>query len=131
MRQFTRYTEMYLVGDATPNGWDLGNATPMTQDATDPDIFTWSGHLNSGELKFSADKQDDWNGAWFMATSEGEAPTGEVQKVIFINKSDNACQEEYKDISTGGVDLKWKVTEAGDYTIILNQLLEEVTIRKN
>ena len=131
MRQFTRYTEMYLVGDATPTGCDLGNATPMTQDATDPDIFTWSGHLNSGDLKFSADKQDDWNGAWFMATSEGEAPTGEVQKVIFINKSDNACQEEYKDISTGGVDLKWKVTEAGDYTIILNQLLEEVTIRKN
>ena len=30
---------MYLVGDAAPSGWDLGNATPMT--ATDsPYIFT-------------------------------------------------------------------------------------------
>lgn len=131
MRKFTRYTAMYLVGDATPNGWDLGNATPMKQDASNPDIFTWSGHLNTGEFKFSADKQDDWNGAWFMAASEGAAPTGEVQKVIFINKSDNACQEEYKDLSTGGVDLKWKVTEAGNYTITLNQLLEEVVIKKN
>ena len=53
MTLFTPYTEMYMVGDATPNGWDLGNATPMTQDASDPNIFTWSGHLNAGEMKFS------------------------------------------------------------------------------
>lgn len=91
---------MFLVGDATPNGWDLGNATPMTQDAADPNIFTWTGNLNVGEMKFSADKQDDWNGAWFMPDTENAAATGSVQRMIFINKSDNACQEEYKDLST-------------------------------
>lgn len=90
MRLFTPYTEMYLVGDATPAGWDIANATPMTQDAADPNIFTWTGHLNEGELKFTADRQADWNGAWFMATVENEAPTGTTQKVIFINKSDNS-----------------------------------------
>ena len=131
MRLFTPYTAMFMVGDATPNGWDLGNATPMTQDASDPNIFTWSGRLNAGEMKFSPDKQDDWNGAWFLATSEGEAPTGTTQKVIFINKSDDTCQEQYKDISIGGVDLKWRITEAGNYTVTLNQLLEEVTIVRN
>jgi hypothetical protein len=131
MRQFTPFSEMYLVGNATPNGWNLADATPMTMDAANPNVFTWSGHLNVGELKFSADKQDDWNGAWFMAASDGENPTGAVQKVIFINKSDNACQEQYKDLSTGGIDLKWKITEAGNYTITLDQLLEEVTISKN
>ena len=131
MRLFTPYPEMFLVGDATPNGWDLGNATPMTQDAADPNIFTWTGNLNVGEMKFSADKQDDWNGAWFMPDTENAAATGSVQRMIFINKSDNACQEEYKDLSTGGVDLKWKITEAGSYTITLNQLLDEVIIKKN
>lgn len=130
MRLFTPYSQMYLVGDATPNGWDLGNATPMTQDASDPNIFTWTGNLKQGEFKFSADKKDDWNGAWFMSTSENEAPTGEIQKVLFIDKSDKGCQEQYKDLSTGGIDLKWKVTEAGKYTITLNQLLEEVVIVK-
>ncbi len=40
-------------------------------------------------------------------------------------------REEYKDLSTGGVDLKWKITEAGSYTITLNQLLDEVIIKKN
>ncbi len=131
MTLFTPYTEMYMVGDATPNGWDLGNATPMTQDASDPNIFTWSGHLNAGEMKFSPDKQDDWNGAWFLAASDGEAPTGTTQKVIFINKSDDGCQEQYKDISVGGVDLKWRITDAGNYTVTLNQLLEEVVIARN
>lgn len=131
MRLFTPYTEMYLVGDATPNGWDLGNATPMTQDASDPNVFTWTGRLNTGEMKFSPDKQDDWNGAWFLAASDGETPTGTVQKVIFINKSDDSCQEEYNDISVGSVDLKWRITEAGNYTVTLNQLLEEVTIVRN
>ena len=131
MTLFTPYTEMYMVGDATPNGWDLGNATPMTQDASDPNIFTWSGHLNAGEMKFSPDKQEDWNGAWFLAASDGEAPTGTTQKVIFINKSDDGCQEQYKDISVGGVDLKWRITDAGNYTVTLNQLLEEVVIARN
>lgn len=131
MNLYTPYTEMYLVGDATPNGWELDNATPMTQSTADPNIFTWSGYLNTGELKFSADRQSDWNGAWFMATGENESPTGVPQRVLFINKSDNACQEQYKDISVGNLDFKWRVTEAGNYTITLNQLLEEVTIARN
>lgn len=131
MRLFTPYTEMYLVGDATPNGWDLGNATPMTVDASNPNIFTWTGNLTDGELKFSADRKDDWNGAWFMASSENASPTGTVEKTLFIDKSDDYLKGQYTSISVGDVDLKWKITEAGSYTITLNQLLEEVTIVKN
>lgn len=130
MQLFNPYPEMYLVGDATPSGWDISNATPMTRDAADPNVFTWSGYLNTGELKISADRKSDWNGAWFMATSENAAPTGVKQQVLFIDKSSSACQEQYKDISVGGIDLKWKITEPGDYTITLNQLLEEIVIAK-
>lgn len=130
MQEFTPYTEMYLVGDATPNGWDLVNATPMNVDMTNPNIFTWTGHLNAGEIKFSADKKDDWNGAWFLADTDGKTPTGTVEKVVFIDKSSTACADQYKDIVVGGVDMKWKITEAGNYTITLNQLLEEVTFTK-
>ena len=50
---------VYLVGDA-PNGWDIGNATPM-ESTDNPNIFTWSGNLKGGELKFTLDKQNDWN----------------------------------------------------------------------
>lgn len=131
MRPFTPYTEMYLVGSATPGGWDLGNATPMTVDPANPDVFTWTGQLVEGEMKISADRQSDWNGAWFMATSENAGPTGTVQKTVFIDKSDNGLAEQYPDIAIGDIDLKWVISEAGTYTITLNQLLEEITITKN
>lgn len=128
---FEPYTTMYIVGDATPKGWDIGNATPMTVDPSDPNIFTWTGHLNTGELKFTADKKSDWMGAWFLATEENMALTpGVTQKVLFIDKSSADCKAQYLDIAVGDVDRKWKVTEAGTYTITLNQLTQEVTFTK-
>ena len=131
MRPFTPYTEMYLVGSATPGGWDLGSGTPMTVDPSNPDVFTWTGRLTEGEMKISADLQSDWNGAWFMAASANAAPTGTIEKTIFIDKSDNGLAEQYPDIAIGDVDLKWVISEPGTYTITLNQLLEEITITKD
>lgn len=131
MRPFTPYTEMYLVGSATANGWDLANATPMTVDPSNPNIFMWTGNLQAGELKFSADKQSDWNGAWFLASSENAEPTGTVEKTIFVDKSDDSFKNQYPDIAVGDVDRKWNITQPGSYTITLNQLLEEVSIVHN
>lgn len=129
MSEFTPYSMIYLVGDATPNGWDLGNATPM--EATEsPFVFTWTGNLTAGELKFSCDKQDDWNGAWFMSAKASAEPTGDVEPMLFIDKSSDACKAQYLDIAIGGVDQKWKITTAGTYTITLNQLEETISIVK-
>ena len=130
MREFVPYDMIYLVGDATPNGWDLGNATPMM--ATDnPYVFTWIGNLTAGELKFSCDKKSDWNGAWFMnASGNGVAPTGEVENTLFIDKSDDYLKSQYLDFSIGDVDQKWKITSAGRYAITLNQLDETISIVK-
>ena len=41
---------IYMVGDATPAGWTIGDATPM-QTTDNPYVFTWKGTLNAGELK--------------------------------------------------------------------------------
>lgn len=130
MREFTPYEMIYLVGDATPNGWDLGNATPMTATES-PYIFTWKGTLNAGEVKFSCDKQDDWNGAWFMnATGNDIAPTGETEKMLFINKNDDYLKSQYLDVNVGDLDQKWKISAAGTYTITLNQLEETIQFVK-
>ena len=51
MTEFTPYTGIYMVGDATPNGWSVDNATAMT--AVDAYTFTWTGNLTAGELKFT------------------------------------------------------------------------------
>lgn len=131
MREFTPYEMIYLIGDATPGGWSMDDATAMTADASDPYTFTWTGSLGTGELKFTCDKQSDWNGAWFLASEDGKAPTGGEEQMLFIDKSSADCAAQYKDISVGGVDQKWKVQEAGTYTITLNQLTEKITIAKN
>ena len=129
MSEFTPYSMIYLVGDATPNGWDLGNATPMVATES-PFVFTWTGNLTAGELKFSCDKQDDWNGAWFMSAKASAEPTGDVEPMLFIDKSSDACKAQYLDIAIGGIDQKWKITTAGTYTITLNQLEETISIVK-
>lgn len=130
MREFTPYSMIYLVGDAAPSGWDLDNATAMT--ATDsPYIFTWTGTLNAGELKFSCDKQSDWMGAWFLCGNGNDIePTGQTEKALFIDKSDDYLKAEYKDVDISGIDQKWKITTSGTYKITLNQLEETVSIVK-
>jgi len=130
MREFTPYQMIYLVGDATPNGWDLANATAM-ESTESPYVFTWTGKLNAGELKFSCDKQSDWNGAWFMSAKEDAQPTGEEEHMLFIDKSDDTFKSQYLTIDVGGLDYKWKITSSGTYTIKLDQLNETITISKN
>jgi hypothetical protein len=97
----------------------------------DPMFFTWTGNLQAGELKFSLDKQSDWNGAWLMCAAGNDvAPTGSEEHALLINKSDEYQKEQYPDCNIGDVDQKWKITSSGTYTITVNQLKETVTIVK-
>ena len=129
MSEFTPYEMIYLVGDASPAGWSIGNATPMTA-GQDAYTFTWEGELKKGELKFTCDKKSDWSGAWFMASEANKAPTGEVERMLFIDKSSDDCKNQYLDVNVGSLDIKWKITEPGTYTIVLDQLAETVSITK-
>ena len=130
MRPFTPYAGLYLVGEATPNGWSLDNATPMTKSVDSPCIFTWSGTLKTGEMKISCDKQTDWNGDWFMADKDGKTPTGEVETALFVTKSDAELSSMYPDADLGGLDYKWNIQEAGSYQITIDQLKETISIVK-
>ena len=42
---------LYMVGNATPNGWDIDNPTPFEATGEDPLVFTWQGNLLAGEMK--------------------------------------------------------------------------------
>jgi PTS system glucitol/sorbitol-specific IIC component len=113
---------IYLVGDATPNGWDLGNATPMVATES-PFVFTWTGNLTAGELKFSCDKQDDWNGAWFMSAKASAEPTGDVEPMLFIDKSSDACKAQYLGIAIGGVVSKFYAAGRETIDITIKSIL--------
>lgn len=114
---FTPFAGIYLVGDATPNGWDIANATVMNTVAGNPYKFTWTGNLSAKELKFSCDRKSDWNGAFFLATTAGANPSGSDEQMLFSNPGSNP-------------DNKWNITQAGTFTIELDQLQEIVKFTK-
>ena len=130
MREFVPYECIYLVGSACSAGWDLSNAVPMNVDASNPYILTWEGGLNEGELKFTCDKKSDWNGAWFLADKGGKNPTGEQERLLFVDKSDEWFKSQYLEIGIGDIDQKWQIPSAGTYSITLDQLNETVSIVK-
>lgn len=130
MTEFIPYEMIYLVGSAAPCDWNISDATPMIADDSDAYTFTWEGELKEGELKFACDRQSDWNGAWFLAPESDKTPNGETERMLFIDKSNNEFANQYIEISVGGIDQKWKITETGTYKITLNQLKETVSIVK-
>lgn len=120
MSVFTPFETLYLVGDATPSGWSIDNATAMTK--VDDYNFSWTGPLTAGDMKITCDKKGDWMGAWFMSATNSEGPTGSEQMMTFVDKAN--------DPKMADVDRKWKITQAGTYIITGNQLTETITIAK-
>jgi len=115
---FTPYTALWMVGDATPNGWNIDNPTAMTPVAGDPYTFTYSGPLSVGEFKIPV-KTGDWGCDYFRpdmnhpALTDGSAP--------FVPHGGGTADAN---------DYKWSITAAGNYTITFNQLYETISIVK-
>jgi len=95
------YSQLWLVGDATPNGWDIDNATSLTKDAADPFIFSYTGPLTAGEFKIPTEK--NWDGKFYR-------PVANHQSL-----SDTKVQ-----LNAGDPDNKWQITTAGNYKITLD-----------
>jgi hypothetical protein len=100
------FTEMFMVGDATPNGWDIGNATAMVQDENNPFIFRYDGVLVTGDFKFPVNRNTDWSQDMFMKGSDSTMV--------------------YRHIGGESDDSKWHIYESGWYTLVLD--LENMTL---
>jgi hypothetical protein len=109
---FTPPAQLWLVGDATPNGWDIANATPMTVSATNPTIFTYTGPFTAGEFKIATAK--DFNAPFYRPTTDHPA------------LSVTAVQ-----LSAGSPDNKWQITgaTAGSHTLTLDTFNMTITIK--
>lgn len=110
---FTPYSQIWMVGDATPVGWNIDNPHPLTPDPVDPYIFTYTGPMLVGEFKFPL-ATGNWGADFFMPE---------------INHQ-NLGSRRVKFVPGGNPDNKWKITEPGNYKITLNQLKETIDIVK-
>lgn len=107
------YSNLYLVGDATPGGWDLGSATELTVDADNPAVFTWEGSLTAGNFKV-ATQTDEFGGGhdWIHPSDPDQSLTATSIAVV-------AAEE-------GATDYQWSVAEEATYRIRID--LESQTI---
>lgn len=102
------YTALYLVGSATPGGWDLPNASMLKQDASNPVVYSGTVTLTAGEFKLCVNTQ-----------------TGYGQTFYQVDPSD-ATKMKF-----GGDDNKWQITEAADYDITANVKDLTISIKKH
>ncbi len=100
-------TTLYMVGDATPNGWDIGNPTPLQATDADPLVFGWEGELHTGELKLCLT-----TGSWDAPFIRPQVNATEIGK--------NAILDAKFAMHAGDPDDKWRVTDAGKYRLMFN-----------
>lgn len=110
---YTPYPNIYMVGDATPAGWNIDNPVPLTKESDY--IFTWTGPLTAGEFKFPI-ATGDWTTGYFMP--------------YFADESITSTLMTFR--PTGSPDMKWRVKpeEEGTYKITLDQLRHSISIVK-
>ncbi len=98
---------LYMVGDATPNGWSIDTPTPLTVSEEDPLVFTWEGALNAGEMKLCL-TTGSWDAPFIRPVNAGEEiGRGGVAETAFT-------------MHAGDPDNKWKITDAGIYGLRFN-----------
>ena len=95
-----RAQELYMVGNATPNGWDAQRAQYMRQDAEDQSLFTYEGVLNRGEFKLLL-KPGEWLPCYVRNAEDST-------KMVY-----RATEEDYP-------DCKWWISKKSNYRIEAN-----------
>lgn len=103
------YSELYIVGSAAPNGWDISQATQLVQDVKNPYIFTYTGVLVPGEFKFPVNRNTNWGQDMYMRVDD---------KTMYLHKG-----------GTSGDD-KWTITKKGFYILTLNLMDNTIDIHR-
>ena len=92
---------VYIVGDATPNGWSIDAPTQLTKQSEH--VFVYEGNLSKGELKACLQ-----TGSWDVA----------FIRPAFANcKIDKNGVESPDFVFTASPDDKWRVEEEGRYRL--------------
>jgi hypothetical protein len=109
------FTELYMVGDASPSGMDIANPEPFMQNPDNSSIFTYEGYFSPGEFKISTFTGDWCDGEWLNPSQANQDITGTD---FIITKG---CD---------GPDNKWIITEEteGRYTITIDFVTSSISI---
>jgi len=104
---------LFIVGSAAPNGWDISQATALTKDPDDSNIFSYDGILVPGEFKFPVNRNTDW-----------------AQDMVMKDTVNDG--KFYLHIGGEADDSKWEIAEgdSGSYHIVLDFVTMTIDIKK-
>ncbi|MGM9842266.1 MAG: SusF/SusE family outer membrane protein [Candidatus Limisoma sp.] len=101
------HTALWLVGSATPGGWNLGDGTMLTPKTDNPTVFSGMVELVEGEMKIAVNSQTGYEQTFYQRDTTNDA------KMVF-----------------GGDDNKWNITQAGKYTVTVDVVNMSISIIK-
>lgn len=110
------FSQIYIVGDASPSGWDVNNPKAFTQNPNNPFIFTYEANLTQGNFKILAGAKGDFCGEWYRPLTDGQALSSTAVE------QNSGCT----------VDNKWTIGagDVGRYKIILDTQNNTIKIQK-
>ena len=114
---FVPYTSLWMVGDATPAGWNINTPTPMVPTPGDPYTFTYTGPLVVGEFKIPV-TTGNFNCPYFRPATNHPPITDTSAQYVPVNSNP-------ADVN----DFKWYITTPGNYKVTFNQLYETIYIQ--
>ncbi len=98
---------LYMVGDATPNGWSIDAPTPLQTSADDALTFVWEGALYTGEMKLCL-TTGSWDAPFIRPLVAGT----EISKTDISNAKFG--------MHAGDPDDKWRIADAGKYRLMFD-----------
>lgn len=119
IHDFDYFTEMYLIGDAVPAGWNF--ETPEILVKKSRGVYEWTGTLSAGSFKIIKHK-DDLGGS-YVANSENKA--------VVLGTPNNLKYERNYTMYDSGNDYKFVIADADagkEVTITVNLIDKTVLI---
>ena len=90
-----KHTALWLIGSATPGGWNLGDGVKISPRADNPMVLEGSAQLNEGEMKIAVNTYTGYGQTFYQRDVTDDT------KMVF-----------------GGDDNKWNITKAAKYIIV-------------
>jgi hypothetical protein len=103
------YDKIYMVGDATPNGWDIGNSTELIQNPDNPYVFTYTGVMKAGDFKFPVNCETNWGQDMYMKLTDS---------TMYLHHGGDPD------------DNKWTIVKKGHYIITLNLMDNTISLAR-
>ncbi|MGM9834095.1 MAG: SusF/SusE family outer membrane protein [Candidatus Limisoma sp.] len=100
-----KHTALWLIGSATPGGWNLADGAMLTPTIGNPTVFAGTVDLVEGEMKIAVNSQTGYGQTFYQRDTENDA------KMVF-----------------GGDDNKWNITQAGKYDVTVDVVNMTISI---